>query len=427
MGRCRTGFSFWRTANRQLLRWGSALHRTPSPPAIAAAARRRRHDMAGARRGQGTLYVANGRLGDTLLAAAFTGRYRRWLPTPVVAVCRPEAAVVLRDQVDELHTADGSDAALNAAWQALQDRRFQVALGDLHLFHGGEALTELLDAVGADRRFASAGYADANAIAPARRLPRRALVVGMRRKPAAGTDPDALHVFGDLLHYHAAVLRQLGLMAAWNALPDRPELPAALLDGAIATRFQLKAGDYVACQPGSSQTKKDWPWRRWLELFEVLRDMPFVLLGKAPAADQQAPIRGPVIDLRGRTSLRDAIALSASATAFVGVDSGLAHAAAMAGVPTVVAMPAATTGFFFPYPTGCRQHDIHAVTAPAFASCAGCRGLCRHEPLWHSRRHGFPCIRGLEVGVVAAQLRAALATAAARRRPEPVAAHEVGA
>jgi ADP-heptose:LPS heptosyltransferase len=109
-----------------------------------------------------------------------------------------------------------------------------------------------------------------------------------------------------------------------------------------------------------------------------------------------------------------ALAVVAGARAFVGVDSALAHAAAIQGIPTVVPMPASTPGYFFPYPAALRRAPLRAVWASEFASCAGCGGICEREPLWTSRRRGFPCVRDLGVEPVAAALAQVLA-----QPPEP--------
>lgn len=92
---------------------------------------------------------------------------------------------------------------------------------------------------------------------------------------------------------------------------------------------------------------------------------------------------------------------------FLGVDSGLAHAAAIAGVPTIVAMAQATPGYFFPYPADLAR-DIVTLRAEQFAACAGCGGICGQELLIHSHRRGFPCVRALQPATMVQALRAAL-------------------
>ncbi len=386
----------WTTANLWIYRAGNrwqawrqpqrALRRT-----LAAAATPPRADAP-------LLYLANGRLGDALLAAAFTAEYRRWFG-PVVAVGRPETEAIVAPLVDRFVPFDPSAGAAAAtgpgALAQVAAGGCRAVLGDLHLFHSGWQLLALGAATGAPM-FVYDGWIDRQKQAPLRRFPAGAEVIAARTKPARSTDPAELHVFGDLVHYHRSALARLGIAVT---LPDRPALPAHLHDSGAADEVGLPAG-YVACHAQSSQPKKDWPLADFAKVFAALPDIPFVLLGN----DRRAalPPLANVHDRRGQTNVRQAIAIAAGARAFVGIDSGLAHAAAIAHVPTVVVMPAATTGHFFPYPEPFGRH-VHAVGSPAHRACAGCGGICALEPLWRSRTTGFPCLRAVaDADVVAA-------------------------
>jgi ADP-heptose:LPS heptosyltransferase len=354
-----------------------------------------------------TLYLSWGRLGDTILQSGFTQHYRQWLGAPVVAVGRPEAGPLLRQQVDRFVALD--PAALHSrrarrVFLAAIPRECGAVLGDVHLFHGGDLLAGLLDAVPAQRRFCYRGWADADAVAPARRLPARAQIVPSLPKTPCATDPEAVHVFSDLMHYHGAVRKALDQPAPAPA-DVLPRLPTSALDGNAARSFGLRPFSYVACQPASSQGKKDYPTHAFHDVIAAFPRLTFALLGTAAdAAGCRLGGLGNVVDLRGRTSVLEAVGLCAAARAFAGVDSGLAHAAATAGTPTVVAMPASSLGYFFPYPAALGRTRVTAVWHEGYRACAGCLGLCEHEPLWQSRRRGFPCLRELSPTPVIAAL-----------------------
>jgi hypothetical protein len=343
--------------------------------------------------------LAGGRLGDALLAAAWTRHYRGWFRRPIVVVGRPETAAVVAPLVDTfVPLGHGDDETAVAA--ALGGPIAGV-IGDLHLFHGNRALQGLLAALQAPVKVVYDGWIDRELQAPWRRWPAGTRVVAGVYKPP-GTDAERRHVLLDLAHYHRHVLDVFGIDAP---LPERPWLSPTLRDPGAIAPFGL-APEYIACHARSSQGKKDWPLAAWRQLFAAFPRQSFVLLGAAGERGELAADNAR--DLRGRTTVAQALAIAAQATAFVGVDSGLAHAAALASVPTVVPMPQATPGYFFPYPRSAGAL-VETVVAAEYAACAGCGGICAHEPLWRSRRLGLPCVRGLRVDAVAAALARALA------------------
>lgn len=381
----------WAACNRCLYRTGHAVRRLAG---VGRLGRRLGRGLHGASAGRRVLYVANGRLGDSLLAAAFTARYQRFFGAPIVALGRPETEVVLGPQVDQfvpfvparLRSDKGDRRRLLAALSG----GFEVAFGDLHLAHGGEDLAELLDRVAARRKLVSAGLGWPQAVLPRPSLPTTADVL----PGLTGSG----HLWQHLEHHHRQLGDRLG-----HAFP----LPDALLPLALDVPPAALPPGFVGCQPASAQPKKDWPWPRWLELFEACGDRRFVLLGHPPRTAGAMP--GNVVDLRGSTSLVQALTIAGSAAAFVGVDSGLTHAAAIAGRPTVCVLPSTLPGLFFPYSAALQRPQVEAIRDPRFSSCAGCQGLCREAPLWRTLRRGWPCLVDLPVAAVRAALDRALA------------------
>jgi ADP-heptose:LPS heptosyltransferase len=102
-----------------------------------------------------------------------------------------------------------------------------------------------------------------------------------------------------------------------------------------------------------TRPKQNWNAKRWVELADslpasarlvVLDSEPQPVLGPhgAAAADRRFYAHPRVIDLTGRTpSFRHATAILARCERFVGVDSGLLHAAAALGLPVVCVCAAA--------------------------------------------------------------------------------------
>jgi heptosyltransferase-1 len=90
-----------------------------------------------------------------------------------------------------------------------------------------------------------------------------------------------------------------------------------------------------------------WQSKQWFpvqiaecaELLQAIHQLDVILLGakedQAIAREAMARAHGPVVDLVGRTSLREAIGIIGSATVAIGPDTGLMHIAAAVGTPVI--------------------------------------------------------------------------------------------
>jgi len=81
---------------------------------------------------------------------------------------------------------------------------------------------------------------------------------------------------------------------------------------------------------GFCSPNKNWPIERWNALIRSMSDISFFQLGLP-----DEPLIEGVVDMRG-LPLRESFAMLKFASAFIGVDSGLAHAASGLNVPTIV-------------------------------------------------------------------------------------------
>ena len=131
---------------------------------------------------------------------------------------------------------------------------------------------------------------------------------------------------------------------ASDVAADRPQLQ--LQPALLASTLQalgLQAQGYYALAPGAEYgPAKRWPAAHFARLAAQLA-LPVVLLGSAKEAAlcaeiaaQAAALRpGACLDLSGRTSLDQALAVIAAARAMVSNDSGLMHVAAAFATPQV--------------------------------------------------------------------------------------------
>ncbi len=91
---------------------------------------------------------------------------------------------------------------------------------------------------------------------------------------------------------------------------------------------------YIAVIPVASWKQKQWPATKYIETLRQL-EMPAVLLGTNKDTicfDIEKGLKS-AINLAGKTSLRDALAIIANADKIIGSDTGLIHAAEALGKP----------------------------------------------------------------------------------------------
>ena len=174
---------------------------------------------------------------------------------------------------------------------------------------------------------------------------------------------------------------------------DRPQLQ--IPDASVATTLQalgLARGGYVVFAPGAEfGPAKRWPAAHFAALAGLL-DVPVVLLGSAKEAALCGDIARPVnaqrpghgINLAGKTSLPQALALIAGCRSAVSNDSGLMHVAAALGVPQVAVFGSSSPRHTPPLSNAAAVvwlKDDTAYQPPL--SCAPC--FARECPLGHTR------------------------------------------
>lgn len=197
-----------------------------------------------------------------------------------------------------------------------------------------------------------------------------------------------------------AVDRNLQLASAIGASPEKIEFPLGLRPEELQSARELlrkTAGEpvesFIAVLPGARWESKCWPPERHAQLIDELagRGAPrCVLLGAEadrPLADAIASRTGaPVVDLVGKTTLRELAALLQLADLVVCQDSGPMHLAAALQRPIV-----ALFGPTNPARTGPYCERARVVRRPL--ECSPCYGkLC---PLGHQK-----CLRELPVSSV---------------------------
>ena len=184
---------------------------------------------------------------------------------------------------------------------------------------------------------------------------------------------------------------------------DRPKLE--LPDDALVQplqRLELNHQAYYVMAPGAEYgPAKRWPTRHFAELARQLK-LPVVLLGSAKEAGQCSEIadsanaqrQAMCINLAGKTSLDEALAVISAAKAMISNDSGLMHVAAAFGVPQVAIFGSSSPRHTPPLSAAAKV--IWLKDDPAYMPPLDCAPCFEREcPLEHTR-----CLVDIEPGRV---------------------------
>lgn len=129
----------------------------------------------------------------------------------------------------------------------------------------------------------------------------------------------------------------------WLHVLDVLALPPARYDGPVLPPAAHRAADApVVVQPGSRTAAKEAAPALWQALLPALADRaPVLFVGSPQDRERFASLTALVpetrlLNMMGRTSFADLVALTGTARAAVGVESMVAHLAVGYGLPTVV-------------------------------------------------------------------------------------------
>jgi len=190
-----------------------------------------------------------------------------------------------------------------------------------------------------------------------------------------------------MVAFYSALSGESGLEADRPALHMAPALADEVLAG-----LSLQRASYYVFAPGAEYgPAKRWPTAHFAALARQL-PLPVVLLGSGKEAAVCAEIAGAAnagragqcLDLSGRTSLDQALAVIAASHAMVSNDSGLMHVAAAFGLPQV-AIFGSSSPLHTP-PLNARAKVIWLKNEPGYQpplDCAPC--FARECPLGHTR------------------------------------------
>lgn len=329
------------------------------------------------------LIVQTAFLGDVVLALPLVAAVRRWAPQAWVDVLTiPATAAVVEGQpgVDTVLTYDkrGEQRGVRGLLQmcrTIRSRAYDVVISP----HRSLRSALLVAVSGSGRRL---GF---------RQWWTRWAYTTTAPRPVRGHEVMRNHELAKLVDAEAPIPGRLTLQV--EAARHR-EAAQVLAQAGVATGDVL-----VGLVPGSQWGTKRWPADQFAALIEQITAWPGthgVLFG-APqdreiADAVVAACRAPVIDLIGKTSLRELPAYMAHCDIVVSNDTGPMHIAAALGKPIVTLYGPTTPALgFSPYGVAWEEASVASL------SCRPCHAHGpEHCPLSHWR-----CMRELQPAQVA--------------------------
>ncbi|MDB6037729.1 MAG: hypothetical protein JWM99_1570, partial [Verrucomicrobiales bacterium] len=200
---------------------------------------------------------------------------------------------------------------------------------------------------------------------------------------------------------HADFLYGLGIQTAslqpvvWTSQQDE------ILADTFFASHELDPAKTIAVFPGAQHEIR--VYHGYATALKTLNDFRFLVFGDAAqeglGAELERQLPGRIINLCGRSTLREAAALMRRCRLYVGAESAGAHIACAVGVPNVVLLGGGHFGRFMPY-----SPLTSAVSLPL--DCFGCNWRCQY-------RHAH-CVKDISAEVLATAIRETLAKPAAR-------------
>jgi heptosyltransferase-3 len=153
-------------------------------------------------------------------------------------------------------------------------------------------------------------------------------VSGIKRIHAQPPFPDqTIHA----VDYHLSLLVDPGTL-----LPEERTPRIAVSQKATAASYAIMSSDlpFVTIHPGSGSGKKNWPFVRFLDVGDTLRQQGFMIAWLSGPAEEgwSFPVADTVVQER---SLPVIAGLLSRSRLFIGNDSGMTHLAAAVNCPTV--------------------------------------------------------------------------------------------
>ncbi len=187
--------------------------------------------------------------------------------------------------------------------------------------------------------------------------------------------------------------------------PEIPNLKSLIFDNGLGL-----PSVYIVVVPGAGNRSRCWPIEHFEAVCSILPGtISIVVCGTASEQPltahlmKRVTIPDRVIDLTGKTTLKEMLSVIASAALVIANESSAIHIAAGLQIPSIVITGGGHFGRFLPYePTN--SYAPHVIHYPM--DCFGCNWNCIFP---HSQNSTWPCISNVSVKRVIHQVNDILA------------------
>ncbi|NIA11033.1 MAG: hypothetical protein GWP10_15215 [Nitrospiraceae bacterium] len=345
------------------------------------------------------LFISWGFIGDALLSTSILRNFRVVFPDyKIIIVGSKSVKGLLEPFCDEYIVFSTKKWKASASYRGhlFQNllREYKIIVGDIHLFNSGIFyMKNFFEMLPSKFKFYYSGYLNRKSYAPFRLLPQNTIIIN---PPFKDTDAQH-HIINDYIHYFNKIIQKVkpGWQSGFPHIHFRPliDLEIYKKDTDISY-FNLKDKDYIACQIISNNPKRDYPLKKWTEIFNSFPKIKFVILGAMKDLKKTSNIHSRnVINLCGKTNIEQAILLIDHSRLFIGLDSGLSHISTVLGKNTICIIDNSKYGYFFPYPDFLNYHNQTVIYNKNYMNCKRCFMICEKENIFKSYLLGSKCLR----------------------------------
>lgn len=199
--------------------------------------------------------------------------------------------------------------------------------------------------------------------------------------------------------------RNLEIMGQIAGEKYKKALPRLILRDELKPELIQPLGQYLVIAPGASWEGKRWSTSNFIELIKYLLgrfDLEVVISGSQAELDLCENIKKQVprvINLAGKTNLKEMAGILKDAVLVIGNDSSAIHIANAVGTQSICILGGGHFGRFLPYPE--EVLGIKPISLFRKMDCYQCNWRCNMSDIFTD---GAPCIQGVGLDQVKAEV-----------------------
>ena len=199
--------------------------------------------------------------------------------------------------------------------------------------------------------------------------------------------------------------RNLEIMGQIAGINYERTLPQLILADELKPNLMKSSGQYLVIAPGASWEGKRWSASNFIELIQYIFErfnLDVVISGSEAEFELCTRIQKQVprvINLAGKTNLKEMTGILKGATLVIGNDSSAIHIANAVGTQSICILGGGHFGRFLPYPL--EAFGIKPISLYKKMDCYQCNWRCTMADIFTD---GAPCIEGVSLAQIKAEV-----------------------